>query len=129
MNKKLIIISIIFVGIILSGIALGFFYSSLPENNPQRDKASCESINGKWLDDENKCLLSYKKAGEACIDGGQCESGVCSPPELTEEQRLIINSGLMDSVVGTCFPSNIVSGCVDQVVNGKISKESMCLEN
>jgi hypothetical protein len=129
MNKKLIIIFIIIVVIILAGITLGFFYSSLPENNPQRDKKSCESIYGKWLDDENKCLLSYKKAGETCIDGGQCKSGVCFPLELTEEQNIILETESIKGIKGTCYPENRVFGCVKQVINGTISKKSMCLEN
>jgi len=119
-------ILIIFITIIFLGIALGFYYSSLPEHHPQDSKSACESVGGEWSSD--KCLVSYKKAGEECTDGGQCMSGVCYPPELTEEQISEIMNGPVDNVVGTCYPDGSMSGCVKQVLGGKISKESLCLE-
>jgi len=130
MNKKLILILILIpIVIILSGITLGFLYSSLPGNNPQRDRSSCESIYGEWVTDESRCLLSYKKAGQACIDGGQCESGVCYPPALTEDQLKMLDYKKIENITGTCYPESEILGCVEQVLGGTISKESMCLAN
>ena len=128
-NKWMILILLLTILIIISGVCLGFYYSLLPENNPQRDKESCESIYGKWLDNENRCLLSYKKAGEECTDGGQCESGVCFPPDLTAEQNRILTTKPIENITGTCYPENLVFGCVKQVNRGTISKKSMCLQN
>ena len=91
-NKSLIIIFIIIVFIILGGITLGFFYSRLPGHNPPKNKQSCESVDGQWSDEQNICFLSYKKSGETCTDGGQCKSGVCFPPILTEKQKINLNN-------------------------------------
>lgn len=129
-NNKLIILLLIIVAIILFGIALGFFYNSLPANNPQKSKQGCESVGGDWSVEQNKCLVSYKEAGEVCTDGGQCKSGVCFPPELTEEQSVMLDSNkTIEGVVGTCYPDELITGCVEQVLMGTVSKESMCLEN
>ena len=129
LHKWEILVILLPIFIIISGVLLGLYYSSLPENNPQRDKKSCESIHGKWLNDKSKCLLSYKKAGEACLDGGQCESGVCFPPDLTKEQQAMLDDKLIENITGTCYPENLISGCVKQVVKGAISKETMCFED
>lgn len=116
----------LFISVPIFGIALGYYYSSLPKNNPQRDKKSCESIYGEWLNEEGRFLLSYKKAGETCVDGGQCKSGICFPPDLTEEQKTILLSESIENIIGTCYPDDFVTGCVKQVVGGTISKNSMC---
>ncbi|MDD3778367.1 MAG: hypothetical protein ACOX0H_01985 [Patescibacteria group bacterium] len=68
-NKILIICGVIVI-IILLGIILGFIYNSLPANNPQKNKQGCESVGGDWSVEQNKCLVSYKEAGEICTDGG-----------------------------------------------------------
>jgi len=129
MNKKLMFISIIIVSIILFGIILGLFYSALPEHHPQRNKQTCEAVGGDWSDEQEVCLLSYKAAGEICIDGGQCISGVCFPPILTAEQEIELSNGPLENIVGTCYPDEWVKGCIRQVLKGTISKESMCLNN
>ena len=128
-NKNLIIIFGIMAIIILFGITLGFYYSSLSEHHPQKNKQSCESIGGQWLDNQKKCLLSYKKAGEICTDGGQCESGVCFPPALTEEQKTMLIKEPIKDIVGICYSDNFPTGCIKQVIMGIISKESMCLDD
>ncbi|MFC1600063.1 hypothetical protein ACFL3T_03490 [Patescibacteria group bacterium] len=113
--------------IIVLGVGLGFYYSSLPQHHPQDSKQNCESVGGDWVDDQNKCLLSYKKEGETCTDGGQCISGICFPPELTEEQKLAIMNKPLTNIVGTCYPNEFASGCVEQILMGTVSKESMCM--
>ncbi len=128
-NKSLIIIFIIIISIILGGIILGFFYSRLPEHNPPKNKQSCENVGGQWSDEQNICFLSYKKSGETCTDGGQCESGVCFPPTLTEKQKIDLNNGPLKNIVGTCYPDDLITGCVKQVIMGTISKESICLDD
>jgi hypothetical protein len=128
-DKKLLFIFIIIVGIILSGIALGFLYNSLPANNPQKSKQGCESVGGDWSEEQNKCLVSYKEAGGSCTDGGQCTSGVCFPPTLTAEQEIELGKGPLKNIIGTCYPDELVSGCIRQVLKGTISKESMCLDS
>ena len=115
--------------IIISGLVLGYYYSTLPEHNPQDNKQSCKSVGGEWQDDEMKCLVSYKKAGETCTDGGQCESGVCYSGELTPEQKEIINNETISNIIGICYSDDLIKDCVPQVLMGKITKESMCLEN
>ncbi|MBU0596608.1 hypothetical protein KJ641_02715 [Patescibacteria group bacterium] len=47
-EKKLIIFIIIVALIPISGIALGFWYSSLPEHHPQDSKENCKSVGGEW---------------------------------------------------------------------------------
>ena len=126
--KILLFIIIIFAIIILFGIGLGFLYSSLPEHHPEKNKQFCENAGGQWTDDQT-CLLSYKKAGEICTDGGQCISGVCFPPTLTDEEKINLTKGPLKNVAGTCYPENLVTGCVEQVLMGTISKESMCLHD
>ncbi|MDP3970090.1 MAG: hypothetical protein Q8P90_00150 [bacterium] len=123
----LIITLIIMVTILLLGTTLGLLYSSLPEHNPQDNQQNCESVGGEWSYNEEFCLLANKKAGEECTDGGQCESGACSPPTLTAEQETQLINEPIPNIVGTCYPDNEVTGCVDQVILGTISKDSMCL--
>ena len=107
---------------------MGFIYSSLPGHHPEKNKYSCESAGGKWTEDKI-CLLSYKKAGETCTDGGQCISGVCFPPTLTDEEKISLTKGHLKNIQGTCYPEYLVTGCVPQVNGGSISKESMCLND
>ncbi|MFH1589846.1 MAG: hypothetical protein ABIB43_04735 [archaeon] len=126
-KKDSLIILIGFIGIILFGIGLGLLYSSLPAHHPEKSKQACESVGGEWTD-EQICLLSYKQAGEVCTDGGQCISGVCFPPELTEEQKVILAKEPLKNIVGTCYPEDLVTGCVEQVILGTVSKESMCMD-
>ncbi|MFA6306792.1 MAG: hypothetical protein WCV70_04860 [Patescibacteria group bacterium] len=128
-NKKIIIIFVIFAAVILLGIALGFYYSSLPEHHPQKNKQFCESAGGEWSDNQKNCLLSDKKAGEICTDGAQCESGVCFPPVLTEEQKTTLANKPINNIVGTCYANNFPTGCVKQIIMGTISKKSMCLDD
>ncbi|MBU0570219.1 MAG: hypothetical protein KKH94_00220 [Candidatus Omnitrophica bacterium] len=120
-------IILIFVTVILFGVGLGFLYSSLPEHHPEKNEQSCEKAGGLWTDDQD-CLLSYKKSGETCTDGGQCESGVCYPPALTDEQKNNLTKGPLEGMVGTCYPEELVTGCVKQVLLGTITEESMCLD-
>ena len=127
-SKIFIFIIIIFAIIILFGMGLGFLYSSLPAHHPEKNKQFCENAGGQWIDNQT-CLLSYKKAGEICTDGGQCISGVCFPPTLTNEQKINLTKGPLKNVVGTCYPEDLVTGCVEQVLKGTISKESMCLDD
>ena len=128
-NRNIVIIFMVVMIIISSGIVLGFYYSSLPANNPQKSEQGCESVGGDWSKEQNKCLVSYKKTGEICIDGGQCESGVCFQLPLTEEQKINLINGPLKNVVGICYPDELITGCVEQVFRGTISKESMCLDN
>jgi len=127
MDKKLLILLATIVAIILFGISLGVFYSLLPGHNPP-NKEACESVGGQWSEEQSFCLLSYKESGEACIDGGQCKSGVCFPPLLTEEQKNNLNNGPLKNIVGTCYSDELITGCVEQVIMGTLSKESMCLD-
>jgi hypothetical protein len=124
-----IIVLVVIVIIILSGIALGFFYNSLPANNPQKSKQGCESVGGDWSTEQNKCLVSYKEPGAICTDGGQCKSGICFPPALTGEQKIILASEPIKNIIGTCHIDDSPTGCIEQVIMGTISKESMCLDN
>ncbi|PIR88676.1 MAG: hypothetical protein COU09_01130 [Candidatus Harrisonbacteria bacterium CG10_big_fil_rev_8_21_14_0_10_44_23] len=123
---KFIILTIVII--VFAGIALGLLYSRLPGNNPQESQAGCESVGGDWDLATNRCLASYKPAGELCTDGGQCKSGVCFPPALTEEQTLDLANGPLKNIAGTCYPDELITGCVEQVLMGTISKESMCLD-
>jgi hypothetical protein len=104
--KRLIYIIIIFVSIMLLGIGLGFLYSSLPEHQPEISK----------------------ETGEICTDGGQCVSGVCFPPTLTDAQKISLTNGPLKNIVGTCYAEDSITGCIEQVVRGEVSRESMCLE-
>jgi hypothetical protein len=115
--------------IIISGIGLGLYYGSLPGHRPQRNKSACESVGGIWSNENNPCLLSYKKTGEACTDGGQCISGICFLPTITEEQKVALNHGSLKNIVGTCYADNNPTGCVPQIILGTISKSSLCLDN
>lgn len=115
--------------IILSGISLGILYSLLPGHNQPGNKQDCEVAGGKWSVEENFCLLSYKESGEICTDGGQCKSGVCFPPTLTEEQKIILIDDPLKNIEGTCYPDELVTGCVKQIIMGTVSKETMCLNN
>ena len=124
-----LLIFIIIIVIVLSGILLGLIYSLLPGHHPQKNKQACESVGGDWLDEKEICLLSYKKTGEMCTDGGQCISGVCFPPILTAEQKINLTKGPLKNIVGTCYSEDLVIGCVEQVLMGTISKESMCLDD
>jgi len=127
-NKKLVILLVIVVAIILFGVSLGIFYSLLPGHNPPKSKQACEGVSGQWSDEQNLCFLSYKEPGEICTDGGQCKSGVCFPPTLTKEQKIKLADGPLKEIVGTCYPDELITGCVEQVIMGTISKESMCLD-
>lgn len=115
------------MAIILFGIGLGFLYSSLPAHHPEENKQYCENAGGQWTENQT-CLLSYKKAGEKCTDGGQCISGVCFPPTLTDEEKNNFAKGPLKKIVGTCYPDEEITGCVEQVIMGTISKNSMCLD-
>jgi len=126
--KILLPIIIVFILIILFGIGLGFLYSSLPEHHPEKNKQFCENAGGEWTDNQT-CLLSYKKTDEICTDGGQCISGVCFPPILTDEQKINLNNGPLKDMEGTCYPEELVTGCVEQVLMGTVSKKSMCLDD
>ena len=126
--KILLFIFIIFAIIILIGIGLGFLYSSLPEHHPEKNQQNCEKSGGQWTDNQI-CLLSYKKAGEICTDGGQCISGVCFPPTLTDEEKFNLTKGPLNNIVGTCYPEDLVTGCIPQVLKGTVSKNSMCLDD
>lgn len=126
--KVLLFIIVIFAIIILFGIGLGFLYSYLPEHHPEKSKQFCENAWGQWTD-EQTCLLSYKKSGEICTGGGQCISGVCFPPTLTEKQKADLTKGPLKNVIGTCYPEHLVTACVEQVLRGTVSKESLCLDD
>jgi len=127
-NKNLKVLLIIVV-IILSGISLGIVYSYLPRNNPPKSKQTCENVGAQWSDKQNICLLLYKESGEICTDGSQCKSGVCFPPTLTEKQKNILTNNPLENIVGTCYPDELLTGCVKQVLMGTVSKKSMCLDN
>ncbi|HEY4478709.1 MAG TPA: hypothetical protein VI775_02605 [Candidatus Paceibacterota bacterium] len=119
---------IIALALVVTGITLGFLYSRLPSNNPQKSQVGCESVGGDWNAVAQECLVSYKKTGELCTDGGQCKSGVCFPYSLTEEQKINLISSPLENMAGTCYPDELITGCVEQVLMGTISKESMCLD-
>lgn len=122
------LIIIVVAVICLVGIGLGFWYNQLPKNNPQRDQSSCEQAGGEWRSNEKICLISNRVAGEECTDGGQCKSGICFPPPLTQEQQLNITNGSAENIVGTCYSEEVAEGCVKQVVNGTVTLESLCFE-
>lgn len=126
--KLYLFLIIILVVIILSGIGLGFLYSALPSHYPEKNQQNCENAGGEWTEDQ-ACLLSYKNAGEICTDGGQCISGVCFPPTLTEEQTANLSLGPLENIVGSCYPEELVTGCVAQVLKGVVSKQSMCIDD
>lgn len=128
-DKSLMFVFIVILIIILFGIVLGFYYSSLSGHHPQKNKKSCESVGGNWSNEQEICFLSYKEAGELCTDGGQCISGLCFPPELTEVQKIEFKKGPLKNITGTCYPDNLIIGCVEQVIMGAVSKKSMCLDN
>jgi len=111
----------------LLGIGLGYYYNQQPENNPQRNQSSCEQSGGEWRTNQAICLISNKIFGEDCIDGGQCQSGVCFPPILTSQQQAnIINGEVITDIIGTCYLDELLEGCVKQVNNGEVSFESLC---
>ena len=126
MKNKLLIIFIIIAAIVLFGIILGYFYSLLPGHNPQKNEQACESVGGEWSGGLSSCLLADKKAGASCTDGAQCESGICFPPDLSEEQEMMLDKEPIKNIAGTCYPDNFPTGCVKQVVMGTVSKASMC---
>ena len=125
-SRQTVTIILILMAISLVGIVLGFLYARLPSNNPQKSQEGCESVGGDWNTVTGECLVSYKEAGESCTDGGQCKSGVCSPTELSTNQRVELEQGPVSGVVGVCASSTEFTGCVPQVLKGTISKESMC---
>ncbi|MFA7681777.1 MAG: hypothetical protein WCX61_01980 [Candidatus Peribacteraceae bacterium] len=129
MRKMILYVFIILFIICAAGIALGFFYSSLPGHHPQESRQACESVGGEWSDEQNACLLSYKEGGELCTDGGQCISGICFPPVLSDEQKIALTHGSIKNIIGTCYADEFASGCVKQVIMGTVSKESLCLDN
>jgi hypothetical protein len=125
-RNDLSIILAIIITICLMGIGMGYFYSQLPENNPQKSQENCEKAGGEWQKNNEKCLLSYRADGEACTDGGQCQSGICFPPALTEEQMTILANGNLSGVIGTCYTDNSAEGCIKQVNDGTVSMKSLC---
>lgn len=128
MNLMILAIALIFVIILIFGVLFGFIYQQLPSNNPYKSQAGCESVGGDWNTETGKCLVSYKEAGKSCTDGGQCKSGVCSPPTLSSEEKKALRHGSILDIIGVCASSTEVTGCVPQVLNGVISAESMCKE-
>jgi len=128
-NKPLLKFIIVIVIICFAGIVLGIWYSQLPVHHPERGQSACEQAGGEWLTDQAICLISHKTAGESCTDGGQCQSGVCFPPELTSEQQSIIASGQeISGLIGTCYPEGEIMGCVKQILKGVVSEDSLCHE-
>ena len=131
-NKKIlavIIITALAAIIIFISFGLWFWYNQLPENNPQRSKADCEKAGGEWAEEQSLCLISNRLAGEECTDGGQCRSGVCFPPDLSEKQMEIIYRGeKITGLTGACYPDDLAFGCVKQVIKGTVSLESLCLD-
>ena len=126
-RKQILALMIAGITIIIIGMITGWLYSRLPVNNPQDSEQGCESVGGDWDNVVGQCLLSYKKAGEICVSGGQCVSGICSPPALTEEQQSSLPQGPLINIIGTCSANNEPIGCVPQVIKGTISMNSMCL--
>ena len=129
MRKILLYVLIIFFIICAAGIALGFFYSSLLGHHPQKNRQACESVGGEWSDEKSMCLVSYKEGGEPCTDGGQCISGICFPPALSDEQKTALTHGPIKNMIGTCYADEFATGCVKQVIMGTVSRESLCLGN
>ncbi|MBU0613212.1 hypothetical protein KKB10_04320 [Patescibacteria group bacterium] len=127
-NKSLIILIVTILTICLLGIGLGLIYSQLPESNPQKNQNYCEKAGGEWEQGQSSCLLSNRFTGEVCTDGGQCQSGVCFPPILTEEQQIALTKGEITGITGTCYPEELIEGCVKQVLKGTASMESLCYE-
>lgn len=128
-NKLLFVIFLGITVIILLGIGLGIWYNQLPENNPQRNQSSCEKASGEWVAEQENCLISNRTTGEICTDGGQCQSGVCFPPDLTPEQQTSISDGnVITGITGTCYSEESIEGCIKQVLKGTISRESLCIE-
>lgn len=123
-NHDLMKLIIVIAIIGLVGIGLGYYYSQLPENNPQKNQSNCEQAGGEWVEDQ--CLLSNRLAGEDCTDGGQCQSGVCFPPELTAAQMAALENGPLEGITGTCYPEELIIDCIKQVNHGVVSKESLC---
>jgi len=122
--KILIIALLVIITYFALGIAFGLYYSSLPVHHPQKNKDSCENVGGEWMN--SRCYLSNKKSGESCTDSAQCESSVCSPPVLTKEQEKYLDNNTINNITGVCYFGE-PTGCVEQVLMGVISKESMCL--
>jgi len=115
--------------VILCGIGLGYYYSQLPENNPQKNQSNCEQAGGEWAAEQGTCLLSNRVTGDECTDGGQCQSGICSPSDLTSEQESRVASGeVVTGISGTCHADVFAEGCIPQVYKGKVSLDSLCLE-
>ncbi len=127
-KRQIVTVVSIVVAILVMGVLLGMLYGALPSNNPQKSQAGCESVGGDWDAVASTCLVSYKSAGESCTDGGQCKSGVCSPPILSNEDDALLARGPLSGVVGICATTAEVFGCVPQVLKGTISIESMCIE-
>ncbi|MFA6391663.1 MAG: hypothetical protein WCW66_02805 [Patescibacteria group bacterium] len=125
-NKDLFIVIIIIVSICLFGILVGYFYSQLPENNPQKNQSNCEKAGGVWEKNSDNCLLSYKADGEICTDGGQCQSGICFPPALSEAQMVTLEDEELSGIIGTCYTDDSAEGCVKQVIDGAVSMQSLC---
>ncbi|PIY96987.1 MAG: hypothetical protein COY66_01855 [Candidatus Kerfeldbacteria bacterium CG_4_10_14_0_8_um_filter_42_10] len=119
-----LIIAIVIIGLL--GVGSGYYYSQLPKNNPQKNQSNCEQAGGDW--ENEKCLLSNRLTGEECIDGGQCQSGICFPPELTEEQIAELAEKPLTDITGTCYSEELIEECVKQVNNGTVSLESLCYE-
>lgn len=42
-NKRMTIVVFIGMGVLLLGIGSGFYYTSLPEHNPEKNQPSCEN--------------------------------------------------------------------------------------
>jgi len=117
------------VVVILCGIGLGYYYSQLPENNPQKNQSNCEQAGGEWVAEQGTCLLSNRVAGDECTDGGQCQSGICSPSDLTSDQESRVASGeVLTGISGTCHADVFAEGCIPQVYKGKVSQDSLCQE-
>ncbi|MBU1083405.1 hypothetical protein KKE14_03150 [Patescibacteria group bacterium] len=51
-QNYLLLIFIFLAVVILGGISLGVFYSSLPQHHPQDSQKNCESVNGRWLNEQ-----------------------------------------------------------------------------
>jgi hypothetical protein len=111
-----------------AGIALGFLYASLPGHDPQKNRQACEIVGGDWSEEDKRCLVSYKESGAPCRDGGQCISGICVPPALSDAQKTALAQGPIPSITGTCSADLFPTGCIPQVLMGTISRESLCLE-
>ncbi len=126
MQKKEWILLAIILMIVAMGVVTGWLYSRLPTNNPQNSQQGCESVGGDWDIAANKCLLSYKKVGEICVDSAQCVSGICSPPSLTEKQQSVLLHEPLVGIAGTCAVNSELIGCVPQVLKGSVSMDLMC---